>query len=33
MTHIDPLAIKLALAPLMAFIIIMGIFIYFKNRK
>jgi hypothetical protein len=31
--NIDPLVIKLALAPFVVFIIIIGIFIYLKNRN
>ena len=31
--HIDPLVIKLALAPFAVFIIIISIFVYLKNRK
>jgi hypothetical protein len=31
--QIDPLAIKFALAPFAVFAIIMGIFVYLKNRK
>jgi hypothetical protein len=31
--QIDPLVIKLALAPFAVFFIIMGIFVYLKNRK
>jgi hypothetical protein len=33
MNTIDPLAVKLALAPLVVFLVIIGCFIYFKNRK
>jgi hypothetical protein len=30
--HIDPLAIKFALAPFAVFVIIMGIFVYLKTE-
>ncbi len=33
MSSMDPIAIKLALAPFVVFVIVIGIFIYFKNRK
>jgi len=33
MNTIDPVALKLALAPLVVFLVIIGSFIYFKNRK
>jgi len=33
MSVFDPLAVKMALAPFAMFIILIGIFIYFKNSK
>jgi hypothetical protein len=31
MTAMDPVAVELALAPFIAFVVIVGAFIYFKN--
>jgi hypothetical protein len=33
MHTIDPMALKLALAPFVVFLVIIGCFVYFKNRK